>query len=127
MPNLNRRGLFSQGFENQKGAVHILAILLLLAGLGVGVYLVQKQTNIFPKAYSPKQSAPVLPRPTRPPVSAPITEKVSICHKTSADKNIYTLISIDQNALNQHLAHNDIYPVPANGCPGNPKIKSSSP
>lgn len=35
---------------NQKGVAHILAILLLLIGIAVSVYLVQNQTNLFPKA-----------------------------------------------------------------------------
>ncbi len=35
---------------NQRGIAHILVLLLLIAGLGVGVYLVQHQTNLFPKA-----------------------------------------------------------------------------
>lgn len=33
--------------------VPIVLLLVLIAGLVVAVYLVQKQTNIFPKAYSP--------------------------------------------------------------------------
>lgn len=36
---------------NQKGVAHIFLILFLLAGLAVGVYLVQQKTNILPKAF----------------------------------------------------------------------------
>lgn len=35
---------------NQQGIAHILVLILLLAGIGAGVYLVQKQTNLKPKA-----------------------------------------------------------------------------
>lgn len=50
--------------SNQKGVAQILVILLLLAGIGTGVYLVQKQTNIFPKAYNPTKSlsGPISPK-----------------------------------------------------------------
>lgn len=107
--------------DNQKGAAPILAILLLLAGLGVGVYLIQKPTNILPKAYNRVNrsvSAPITPspRPTRSPNPSG-ERRVDICHKTGAVKNPYVAISIDQNALEQHQAHSDIYPVPETGCP----------
>lgn len=36
--------------KNQKGFAHILITLVLITGLAVGVYLVGRQTNIFPKA-----------------------------------------------------------------------------
>lgn len=36
--------------HNQKGLVNILFLLLLLAGIALGVYLVQQRTNLFPKA-----------------------------------------------------------------------------
>lgn len=57
---------------NQKGVAHLLLIILLIAGLGVAVYLVGQSTNIFPKAYEPKTStsigvgttAPISPSPT---------------------------------------------------------------
>ncbi len=35
---------------NQKGVAHLFLIVLLLAGLGVGVYVVQNRTNLLPKA-----------------------------------------------------------------------------
>ncbi|MBU1000401.1 dockerin type I repeat-containing protein [Patescibacteria group bacterium] len=37
---------------NQKGAAHILGLVLLIVGLVVAVYLVQQKTNLFPKAAS---------------------------------------------------------------------------
>lgn len=40
----------------QRGFAHILLLLLLLAGLGVGLYLVQNKTHLFSKA------APVIPQ-----------------------------------------------------------------
>lgn len=52
---------------SERGVAHILLIILLLAGLGIAVYLVGRETNIIPKAYEPKKfplSAPVTPSPT---------------------------------------------------------------
>jgi len=41
----------------EKGnVIPIILILILIVGLIVAVYLVQKQTNIFPKAYFPTPS-----------------------------------------------------------------------
>lgn len=36
--------------NNQKGLVHILLVIFLLAGIALGVYLVQQKTNLLPKA-----------------------------------------------------------------------------
>lgn len=38
----------------QKGFAHILLLLLLIIGIVVGIYLVSKQTNLFPKTFLPK-------------------------------------------------------------------------
>lgn len=38
----------------QKGYINILTILILIIGIIAGVYLIQKQTNILPKAYEAK-------------------------------------------------------------------------
>jgi|GEM_PF-1410627 len=43
---------------SQKGFVHILLVIFLLAGIAVTVYLVGKQTNLLPKAFSPKATGP---------------------------------------------------------------------
>lgn len=122
MGNLdNQKGVATFSLH-ERGVAHIVLVLLLLAGIGAGVILVQKQTNISPKAnnqsnYSKKPvSAPITPRPTRSP--NPTGEHmVNICHTTASDKNHFTLINIDENALNEHVKHGDIYPVPENGCP----------
>lgn len=55
MPKLNRRRLFSHYFENQKGVVHLLVPLILLAGLVAGVYLVTNGNplKLFSKASNP--------------------------------------------------------------------------
>lgn len=37
---------------NQKGLVNILFLLLLLAGIALGVYLVQQKTNLLPRAFN---------------------------------------------------------------------------
>jgi hypothetical protein len=36
--------------NNQKGIAPVIVLVLLLAGLGVGTFLVQNRTNLFPKA-----------------------------------------------------------------------------
>ena len=47
--------------------------------------------------------------------------KVTLCHATGSETNPYVVITISDNALDAHLNHQDgedIYPVPAAGCPG---------
>ena len=54
----------------QAGIAHIFLILFLLAGLAVGVYLVQQKTNILPKAAEqvpPQPPHPLLPRDCKGP------------------------------------------------------------
>ena len=46
-------------FDNQKGLVHLIPLLLLFVGLAVGLYLVQQKTNLLPKAYN-EQVSPLL-------------------------------------------------------------------
>jgi hypothetical protein len=46
--------------------------------------------------------------------------KVTLCHATGSETNPYVEITISENALPAHLRHQDgedIYPVPAGGCP----------
>lgn len=43
--------------------------------------------------------------------------KIDLCHATGSETNPYEEISIALSALEAHLAHGDIYPVPAEGCP----------
>ncbi len=47
MPKLNKQSLPT---SNQKGIAHLFLILLILAGIGVGLYLVQNPTIFNPKA-----------------------------------------------------------------------------
>jgi hypothetical protein len=50
-----------------------------------------------------------------------VNGKISICHATGSETNPYNEITISVNGLNGHSGHpNDIYPVPANGCPTSP-------
>ena len=60
------------------------------------------------------------PTPTPSPTASqsPMPEKVNVCHQTGSKTNPYNKISISINALDTHLAHGDIYPVPSEGCPG---------
>lgn len=44
--------------------------------------------------------------------------RVAICHRTGSQRNPWVQIEVSENALPAHQAHGDIYPVPANGCPG---------
>lgn len=56
--------------SSQKGFAQVLILLFLLVGLGLAVYLVQTQTNLFPKAFlSQPISAPI---PLVPPSSTPV-------------------------------------------------------
>src|SRR3989344_747475 len=48
----------------QRGVAHILLMLVLLAGLAFGVYLVQQKTNLFSRASSGPISGPIYPSPT---------------------------------------------------------------
>lgn len=41
--------------------------------------------------------------------------KVNICHLT--DDGSFNVININQNAVNGHTGHGDIFPVPEEGCP----------
>lgn len=43
--------------------------------------------------------------------------RVTICHHTGSASNPYVEITIDMNALQAHVAHGDVYPVPPSGCP----------
>lgn len=40
--------------QNQRGIAQILLILLLLAAIVAGLYLLQQKTNFLPKAFFPK-------------------------------------------------------------------------
>lgn len=43
--------------------------------------------------------------------------RVTICHQTGSESNPWVEITISDNALSAHLAHEDLFPVPAGGCP----------
>ena len=48
-------------------------------------------------------------------------EKVTICHATGSATNPYVQVTVSENAVEAHRAHQereDIIPAPATGCPG---------
>ena len=44
-------------------------------------------------------------------------DDVTFCHVTGSDTNPYEVKTLPKAALQGHLDHGDIYPVPAGGCP----------
>lgn len=63
--------------------------------------------------------APVTGCPANPVVI--IDGKITICHATNSQANLYNEISISVNGLNGHAGHeDDIIPVPEEGCPTTP-------
>jgi hypothetical protein len=66
---------------------------------------------------------------TRPPLGTPTpppcVSRTTICHRTGSEKKPYHEITINCNALEEHLRHGDIYPVPPDGCPA--RLPSSTP
>ncbi len=67
------KSLYFRGFmDNQSGFAHLLIMLILLVGIGFGVYLVGQRTNIFPKAASNPISGPINPSPTPFPSLTPL-------------------------------------------------------
>ena len=53
--------------RQEKGIAQIIIILLIVAGIAVGVYLVQQKTNFLPKAAAPKSGNVVIrPSPAQP-------------------------------------------------------------
>ncbi len=55
MPHFRKLQYKQKGFAN---IILVLVLLLLLAGMAVGVYLVQQKTNLFPKAETLKPAEP---------------------------------------------------------------------
>ncbi|MBI4039179.1 hypothetical protein HY384_04465 [Candidatus Daviesbacteria bacterium] len=74
----------SYGFDNQKGVIaQILLLLFLAAGLFVAVYLVQQRTNLLPKASSP------LPSPTTSFQLLPTPSTVNIKEDKKIEVKLY--------------------------------------
>lgn len=57
---------------NQKGFAHLFLIILLISGIGLGVYLVGQRTNILPHA---SESGPIIFSPSPSDISSPISPK----------------------------------------------------
>ncbi|MDO8638326.1 MAG: hypothetical protein Q7R43_02030 [Candidatus Daviesbacteria bacterium] len=77
--------------KESKGFVHILALLLLIAGLAASIYLVGQKTNLFSRAYSPnppKYLSGPISTPTPKPISSPISPTTAVCpNKVVCDIN----------------------------------------
>lgn len=77
-----------------------------------------------PKAQpASKAQGPKSPKPANPHANGNASDKsangnghtpVTVCHRTG--KAGYIVITFDENALEAHLAHGDLYPVPEGGC-----------
>jgi hypothetical protein len=85
---------------DQKGFTHILILLVLLAGLGVGLYLVGQKTNLLPKA---SVSAPVTPTTT----FALTTDKNSYVVGDTAVVTVYGHSDLDASNLFSEKIHFD--------------------
>lgn len=68
----------------------ILGVLVLTAGVFLGVALVKQEQDIRNKADEMKE------------------HKVAVCHKTESQEKPWVQIEISENALNAHLEHGDI-------------------
>ena len=71
-------------FSNQNGFIHFFVLIFLLAGIAVGVWLVQTKTNLFPKAYN------VANLTLTDSSGIKLPEKIS-------DPNIYLFLKLPQN------------------------------
>jgi hypothetical protein len=63
-------------------------------------------------------------------VDNPEHGKTTICHATGSETNPYVVITISDNALDAHRAHQhgeDIIPAPAEGCPGSDRTAAGGP
>ncbi len=89
---------------NQRGITHIFLILFLLAGLAVGVYLVQQKTNIFPKAFETPTNSSCYARLGRFSVDKPCAEVQNGFRSASFD--CLALAGSVLDPSNQTPAHN---------------------
>ena len=66
-----------------------------------------------PAASEPAASGRTEPERSQAP-AAPQHQRVTVCHLLG--NGTYHVLSFDRHALRAHLAHGDLYPVPADGC-----------
>lgn len=87
---------------NQKGIAHLFLLVLLAAGIGLGVYLVGQKTNIFPRAaISDPISRPIIlpsPSPSPSPTPAPTSKRVFVT-KAQFNGNLGGLLGADQKCM----------------------------
>lgn len=81
-----------------------------------GVQTVYVQFKVDDQWQDPLSAKITLINPSPTPTPVLGGRKVNICHKIGSGKKAFQVISIDKGALDIHIAHGDIYPVPANGC-----------
>lgn len=91
---------------NQKGIAHLFLLVLLAAGIGLGVYLVNQKTNIFPQAASGPISGPITspspsPSPSLSPSPSPTPAPYKRVFVTKAqfNGNLGGLLGADQKCM----------------------------
>ena len=80
-------------------------------------------------APAPKAKGKPAPAPAKPKTTGP-AGKTTICHATGSATNPYVTITVSDNALKAHRAHQDgrdIVPAPAGGCPKTAPQDAASP
>lgn len=95
--------------KQESGIIQLVVMVILLAGLAVGVYLVKNYTNILPKASEPAMVYPSL-QPLMPPSggSSENQSQVPVVNsKADLDQTLNNLNTQDLNSMEKDLGQND--------------------